>query len=58
MLVNGTRHDFFTMQYAGAWMVAKYRKQARITGVQTTARLMRSRGVPLALALRILGGVQ
>ena len=58
MLVNGSRHDFYTIQYAGCWMTAKYRKQARMTGIQTTARLMRKRGVPLALALRILGGVQ
>jgi hypothetical protein len=55
MLTEQCRADWYSVVYAGTWMVTKYRKQARITGVQTTARLMRSRGVPIALTLRILG---
>ena len=53
-----TRSDWYAMQYAGAWLVAKSRRQARTCGVYHVATQLRKRGVPLALALRILGGVQ
>lgn len=44
----------FMLQDAGQWLVAKARRQATESGVQTAARNLRKQGVPLELALRIL----
>jgi hypothetical protein len=55
MLSTQCRADWYSVVYAGTWLVTKYRKQARVCGVRHTAEQMRKRGVPLALTLRILG---
>lgn len=38
-----------------AWLVWRFRQMAREEGVQTTARRLRKYGIPLAIALRVLG---
>jgi hypothetical protein len=58
MLSTQCRSDFYAVQYAGTWMVAKLRRQARTAGVFHMATMCRKRGMPLALTLRILGAQQ
>jgi hypothetical protein len=58
MLTEQCRADFYAVQYAGTWLVAKSRRQALHCGTQHAARLLRKQGCPLHLALRILGGVR
>ena len=40
---------------AGYWLVDKARLQARVLGTQQAARNLRKQGVPLEIALSILG---
>lgn len=42
-------------QSAGRWFCQKYRRLARESGVQQSARNMRKQGVPLDVALAVLG---
>ena len=44
----------FLIRMVGAWVVRKYRRQARVCGVFQTAYAMRKRGFPLSMTVEVL----
>lgn len=52
-LVPATRRE--RREYVGTWYVLRYRARARRAGVAVVAKQLKKQGVPLEVALKILG---